>query len=267
MEDSFLKQYSDRNIVILIFVIATFLILLLLGFIISILLLHQKKQQRFSIELEQIKATYERELLKTQLEMQEQTFQYISQEIHDNIGQFISLAKLHLNSLNFSNMESTRKQVGNSIDLLTRALDDLRDLSRSLSSEIVKNGGLTKAVDLQVAQLKKLEISQVIYEIHGDYRYLDEQKEIFILRILQEAINNAMRHAQANKIEIILSYGNDILSLLIRDNGKGFDTSTIMKDSTSGVNNMMRRSKMIGASCRIQSLENSGTTINLTIPY
>jgi two-component system NarL family sensor kinase len=260
-------QDADRKIFILIFVIATLLILLLLGFIMSILFLHRKKQQNFSIELEKVKTNYEKELLKTQLEIQEQTFTYISQEIHDNIGQFISLAKLHLNTLNFANPDAARKQVTNSTDMLTRALDDLRDLSKSLSSEIIKNGGLTKAIEQQVLQLKKLEIPEVVYEIHGDYQFMDEQKEIFILRILQEAINNMIRHAEATRIEIILSYVDNNLSLLIRDNGKGFDTSTIKKSSSSGIGNMMKRAKMIGAVYEIQSVEQLGTSITITIAY
>lgn len=266
MGDSFLQRVGDRNMII-IFVIATFLILLLLFFIINILFLQKKKQQHFAIELEQVRASYEKELLKARLEMQEQTFQYISREIHDNIGQFISLAKLHLNTLNYANPDMARGQVANSIDLMTRALSDLRDLSKSLSSEIIRNGGLTKAIDLQVAQLKKLEGPEVIYKIQGDYRFLDEQKEIFILRILQEAINNMIRHAEAGKIEICMSYTDRHLSLEIRDDGKGFDISAIPSHSTSGISNMMKRAKMIGADYLIQSDLLLGTTISLTIPY
>jgi len=257
----------DRKIIIVIFVFATILVLLLLGLILSLLFLYRKKQQGFAIELEQIKINYEKESLKTQLEIQEQTFHYISQEIHDNIGQFISLAKLHLNTLNFNDMALTRQQIGNSTDLLTKALDDLRDLSKSLSSEIIRDNGLTRAIELQITQLKKLEYPEVVYEIRGDYQYLDEQKEIFILRILQEAINNVLRHSEATRIEILLSYRDNNLSLLVRDDGKGFDKSIIGNSKTSGINNMMKRASMIEAFFFMETMPGKGTQINITVPY
>lgn len=258
---------QDKTAILAIFLLCILLIIILVSFIAVISFSYQKKQNAFQSQLERIRSNYEKELLKSQLEMQEQTFQYISQEIHDNIGQFLSLAKLHLNTLNFSNLEMTRKQVANSIDLLTRALDDLRDLSKSLSLDIIKNGGLTAAIDQQVVQLKKLEFPEIIYSIRGDYQFLDEQKEIFLLRILQEAINNIVRHAQAGKIEIILSYCDNNLSMMIRDNGKGFDMAAIRNTGSSGINNMKKRAKMMGAVCHIQSAQNSGTSISITIPY
>ena len=152
---------QDRYIkfMIFVFIIATFLVLLLLGFVFSMLFLHKKKQRDFANELENIKTTFEKELLKTQLEIQDQTFQYISQEIHDNIGQFISLAKLHLNTLNFKNLDLARQQIGNSTDLLTKALDDHSAVfQKPCSSEIIRNNGLTTAIGASDRAIEKIGI-------------------------------------------------------------------------------------------------------------
>ncbi len=245
----------------------TVLILLLLGFILFILFLYKRKQQGFALELETVKTNFEKELLKTQLEIQEQTFQYISQEIHDNIGQFISLAKLHLNTLDYNNLRTVREKITESTDMLTKALDDLRDLSRSLSSDVIRTNGLATAIEMQIAQLRKLELPEVAYEVEGEYQFLDEQKEIFILRILQEAINNIVRHSDARKVNILLSYRQNNLSLSIRDNGKGFNESVVSDAKTSGINNMTKRAKMIGAVYNIESRLGAGTTVNLSVPY
>src|SRR5882762_9719782 len=152
---------QDKEIVISVVIICTLLIIILIGFITVILLLYGKNQNLFNIRLEGIKANYDKELLKTQLEIQEYTFQYISREIHDNIGQFISLAKLHLNTLDIRNNAQTTLRVKDAVELLTRALDELRDLSRSLSSEIIRNGGLTRAIEQLVVQLQKLATTEV----------------------------------------------------------------------------------------------------------
>src|SRR5882757_7715097 len=237
---------QDKEIVISIVIICTLLIIILIGFIAVILLLYQKKQNLFNTRLVGIKANYDKELLKTQLEIQEDTFQYISREIHDNIGQFISLAKLQLNTLDISENTPAAQRICDAVDLLTRALDELRDLSRSLSSDIIRNGGLTKAVELLIIQLQKLAAPLVTYELKGDYQFLDEQKEIFILRILQEAINNVIRHSGAGSLNISLTYENNSLTMIIHDDGKGFDTAVIeTQKNTSGLSNMRKRAKMI----------------------
>jgi signal transduction histidine kinase len=255
------------KIVVIIFVIATVMILLLLGFILVILFLYRKRQMNFTIQLESIKANAERELLKTQLEIQEQTFQYISRDIHDNIGQFISLAKLQLNTLDYNELNLVRNKVAHSADLLTQALDDLRDLSRSLSSDLIRSNGLVAAIELQIAYLRKLEVAEVQFDVLGENRFMDEQKEIFILRIIQEAINNIVRHSDARKVNVLLSYELSHLSLTVRDDGKGFDRSAVPNPKSTGITNMTKRARLIGAIIDIQSSSGTGTTVNLTVPY
>jgi len=243
------------------------MILLLLVFILLILFLYRKKQMNFSIQLENIKANAERELLKTQLEIQEQTFQYISRDIHDNIGQFISLAKLQLNTLDFDHLNMAKEKIIHSADLLTQALDDLRDLSRSLSSELIRNNGLVAAIELQIAYLRKLEVLEVHFEVVGEKQFMDEQKEIFILRIIQEAANNIIRHSDARKVSILLSYEQGQLSLTVADDGKGFDTLGVRNSKSSGIINITKRAKIIGAAFNIQSSLGAGTKVNLFLPY
>lgn len=259
---------QDKEIIISIVIICTLLIVILIGFIAVILLLYQKKQNLFHTKLEGIKANYDKELLKTQLEIQEHTFQYISREIHDNIGQFISLAKLHLNTLELSGEPKILSRITDTVELLTRALDELRNLSRSLSLDIIRSGGLTQAVEQLVNQLQKLGIGEIFYEIKGDYQFLDEQKEIFILRIFQEAISNVIRHSGADRIQVLLAYENNSLDLAIQDNGKGFNAETFqIGKNTSGLGNMKKRANMIGADFHINSTIDAGTVIRLSVPY
>ncbi len=264
---------QDEKIILAILITCSLLIILLIGFIAFILFLHQKKQNAFQSQLEAIKDNNEKELLKSQLEMQEQTFQYISQEIHDNIGQFISLAKLHLNTLNMDDREMAAELVTYSTDLLTRALDDLRDLSRSMSSELIRSAGLAKAIELKISQLQKTGTYRILFDIKGDHQHLEEQKEIIIFRILQETINNIVRHAGAREIIVLLSYLADCVVLYIKDNGAGFDTTLVpvlgsaKKNAISGLHNMMKRAKMINAELRIKSDPGCGTVISISVPY
>src|SRR6185312_6907487 len=181
-------------------------------------------------------------------------------------GQFISLAKLQLNTLNFDDPESSSEKAAHSVSLLTKAMDDLRDLSRSLSSDLVRRHGLAAALQLQASQLRKLGFADVSYEIDGDSKFLEEQKEIFILRIVQEAANNIIRHAEAREVSIQLGYEPDKLLVAVKDNGKGFDVNAVKGKQSSGICNMTRRAHMIGGKLEIDSKPGEGTLIRLCLP-
>jgi len=260
-------QGKGGSIVLMFFGVVLVLILLLIGFIISMLFVSQKRQRKFARDIEQIKSSYEKELFKAQLEIQEETLQYISREIHDNIGQFLSLAKLNLNILNFENRIIAKRLVSYSADLLTKALEDLRDLSRSLSSDLIENGGFQKAIEQQINQLQKTGQFRVIFDVKGEYKYVDEKSEIILFRILQEAIANIIRHACAQEIIISLSCIEDNVKMCIQDNGKGFDVTSISNQKngfTSGINNMQKRAKLINAYLAIESYPGKGTKITVT---
>jgi two-component system NarL family sensor kinase len=262
---------QDKTVILIIFFICIFLVAVLAGFISWILFAYQKKQIHYLSQLETIKNNNEKELLRAQLEMQEETFQHISLEIHDNIGQFISLAKLHLNTIDTSSKEALPEKIGYAADLLTKALDDLRDLSKSLSSDLIKNAGLEKAMEMEVTQLRKIANYDIVFEVQGNYSILNDQKEIIIFRIFQEAVNNIIKHAMATRISIKLNFLKDQLSLCIADNGIGFlyDPSSSMEvhGKGEGIRNMKRRAKLIDSSLSITSEPGQGTRITIDIPY
>ena len=106
----------------------------------------QKKYYREIHEKDQRLARFQQELLKAQLEIQEQTIKQISKEIHDNIGQVLSLAKLNLNTMDISNREATDK-ISSSKDLVSKAILDLRGLLRNLRSDNIENIGLYRAIE------------------------------------------------------------------------------------------------------------------------
>jgi two-component system, NarL family, sensor kinase len=258
----------DTTIIILVFLICLLLFLILTGFIAWLLFFYQKKQNTFEAKLEENKNTYEKELLKTQLEMQEEVFGHISQEIHDNIGQYISLAKLQLNNLEGPVRDLAGGKIDHTAELLTKALDDLRDLSKSLSSEMVRNAGLEMAVDLLISQLKRTENFEINFKCSGDHVFLDEKKEIIIFRIIQESVSNIIRHAGARSIWIDLNYETGLLHVLVRDDGRGFDISTVTSENKNlgGIQSMRKRAKLLEAILKIESNSAKGTSMSLTVP-
>jgi two-component system, NarL family, sensor kinase len=254
------------TIVFLIFMII--FIIVMITFIIIILFFIQKKQKGFTHDLMAVKANYEKELYKAQLEIQEQTFQEIAREIHDNVGQILSLAKLGLGTLDLDRKEEAKESIVEISDILEKALDDLRHMSRTMNAEIIKKGGLKKSIEMQVGFLQRGGKFNIHFNVQGEPFRLDETKEIILFRILQEAVNNIIRHSTATDICISLSYNKDFLRLQIQDNGKGFSLQEQVSGSNhiSGIYNMQHRAKLIEAEFEMDSKIGIGTKISVTTP-
>src|SRR5436190_3863573 len=149
-------MYNPSTQGIIIFIAGiSILLLIFISFIVTIIYKYQQKQNAYFKDIETLKTSHQNALLQSQLEIQEQTFQNISREIHDNIGQKLTLAKLHLNTLNYTDTDKSVIQVDDSINMISEAINDLSDISRSMSSEIILNNGLIKALDFEAAQLAK----------------------------------------------------------------------------------------------------------------
>ena len=238
-------------------------------FIIIILFFIQKKQRGFTSDLLAVKANYEKELYKAQLEIQEQTFKEISREIHDNVGQILSLAKLSMGTLDLDSKEEAKESISEISDILEKALDDLRHLSRTLNSEIILKGGLKKSIETQVGYIKRAGKYNIQFNVSGEPLLLNETKDVILFRIVQEGINNIIRHATATDICISLNYTRNYLGLQIRDNGKGFnlqEQSSGLK-SINGINNMQHRAHLIEAVFEMESEPGKGTCITVNTPY
>jgi len=258
---------QSAAIVFLVFM--TIFILVMVSFIIRILFFVQKKQKGFTLDLIAVKANYDKELFKAQLEIQEQTFQEIAREIHDNVGQILSLAKLGLGTLDLDRKEEAKESIMEISDILEKALDDLRHMSRTMNAEIIKKGGLKKSIEMQVGFLQRGGKFNIHFNIEGEPLTINETKEIILFRILQEAVNNILRHSTATDICISLSYNKDFLKLKIQDNGKGFNLNDQISGSSriNGIYNMQHRAKLIDAEFELDSKIGIGTRITVTTSY
>ena len=259
-----LKAPAEFTIIFII--VSVILILFLVVFIAVIIYRYQQKQNTYFAAMETLKASHENELLQSQLEMQEQTFQNISREIHDNIGQKLTLAKLHLNTLDYTDSVKTLTQVSGSVNMIGEAINDLSDISRSMSSENILSNGLIKALEFEVAQIEKSGLYDINLSVTGNTLFLDASKELVLFRIFQEALNNIIKHANASAIIIDLHYNTTILSLNIFDNGIGFSSEQNCTKG-SGLTNMKKRTAMLNGQFTVNSKPNTGTNITIKIPF
>lgn len=250
----------------LIVFVAAFLLLVAIG-IITLVLVYQKRQTQFINEKKQVKAAFEKELLEAQVEMQEQTLKNISQEIHDNIGQTLSLAKLHLIVINPEGLTGTVEKMANARELVTKAIADLRLLSKTLHTEAVLSAGLVRTIEMELAQIDRASVFKTAFSVTGSPASLDAKKELILFRTIQEALNNAIKHSGASLISIHLAYHPRELQVMVHDDGKGFNRALEEAgvDRGSGLRNMQNRTKLIEGSITIQT-NALGTTIQIIVP-
>lgn len=248
-------------------ILVTVLLFIVAIGIIVFVLIYQKKQLQYVSERKQMKANYEKEILESRLEIQEQTMKSISQEVHDNIGQVLSVAKLNLNMINVNDSVPVVQEKLNDVsELLRKAIQDLRDLSKSLHSDVITENGLLKAIENEFDILKKTGAYAITLNIEGNYYHLPEQKELILFRMFQEIINNIIKHAQASAINIKITFQPEEFALCINDNGVGFNVADIDTSKGIGLKNIINRSQVIGAYYFIDSEAAKGTTIKITLP-
>ena len=229
-----------------------------------------QKQNDMLLNEQKMKSDFQQTLLQTQLEIQEQTLKTISEEIHDNIGQALSLAKLKLNTIDIAKQEQLIEKITDSKNLVSKAIQDLRDLSRSLNTDNIAAMGLIRAVEYELELFRKSGFATDLH-ISGTITRMEPQRELIIFRIVQEALTNIIKHAEARSITVTAAYNTDTLELQVQDDGKG----TVMQDITGeensnkslGLRNMHNRAKMVGATFSMESVPGNGTVIKLSIPF
>jgi two-component system, NarL family, sensor kinase len=261
---------NESGVDLYLFITSGVIILAILaGFIAYFIVAHEKKQRQNKIEGMRMRSEYDKQLLQTQLEIQEQTLKNISQEIHDNVGQVLSLAKLNLNMMDMARPELLQGKIDNTLSQVTKAINDLRDLSKSFNSDTIIAQGLIKAIAFELEIIHKSGSHHTEFRITGNSGQLEPQKELILFRIVQEALHNIIKHAGATTVKVIAEYIPGQLQLCVCDNGKGFNLAPLNEAGNTsfglGIRNMHNRAKMIGADFNISSTPGAGTTVKILL--
>ena len=257
---------NESQEVILTVITVTVVLVLLVLFIISFALIYQRRQLQYYQEKQAMQAAFAQEILQSQLEVQNQTLQYVGQELHDNLGQLLSVVRFGLNSLEENPLATgVHPQISETNDVVAQAINDLRALSKSLDGDFVQDFGLSESLAHELQRIKRTRRFEPDLTIQGEPYSLGYQKEIVLFRIVQEVLNNAMKHAEAKHLGVILQYKPAQFTLSISDDGKGFDYERITQQELSkagaGLRNIRRRSELIGGTCTYQTAPNQGTKV------
>ncbi len=258
-----MQQTKEQVVTI---IVSLVILLTIIGVVVLILSLYYTNTKKRLLKANKLQeAEFKQELLKTQIEVQEQTLNNVGREIHDNITQVLSFVKLNLAMAEHTDQVIQQKKITESRELIARAINDLRHLSKSLSFEHIMHQGLIKALEAEADRVNNSGIIKINLRVGGDSYSLGEQRELVLFRIFQEAMNNALKHAQASRLNITLQYSEQMFNLTLEDDGMGFSPHQLADNAGSGLKNMENRAAMIGAVTAIYSAPGSGCSINVSL--
>lgn len=242
----------------IVIIITTIIVLLMVFGIIILFSIFQRRKNDILTEQEKEREEFERTIAETQIEIREETLRNISWELHDNIGQLLTLAKIQLQSATEQNIAEVR-------DTITKGLTEVRALSKLINPEALDNINLKEAIQLEVDRFNRLDFIKATLEIFGEEKEINQKATVILFRILQEFFSNTIKHARASDLVIRLNYSETDLHILTKDNGVGFKSST--KKEGIGLLNIKARAKLIGAEASLTSKENKGTNLEIRYNY
>lgn len=255
-------KISRRNILLVVLLAA----LIMSVFIFRLVYLRYKLKQEQKLQQELIKEETKRS--KAIIETEENERQRLARELHDGVGQLLSATKLNLSSLENNKCTPEEKlRLVNSMDILDESIREIRNISHNMVPDILLKFGLKRAIEdfiLRINQTKKLEIH---FECNGfEENSLEDTDKLMLYRLIQESVNNTIKYAQATNMTIQLSADMNEISLLMEDNGKGFDIEEAKRKGGIGFKNMQLRTEYLKGKLEIDSSPKNGTTIIIEIP-
>lgn len=254
---------TDAERYLLIYMIAVLLIVTSL--VIIFFMVFQKRKNKILIEKFKQQQAFEEEISKSRLEIQEQTLKNVGQDLHDNVGQLLSYASMQLNAVSGLATETVKGKIEDTKEVIKNTIQEVRDLSKSLNSDVISNFGLKESLKNEVDRLNKLQKIKAEFSIEGEpYELQSKKDEIILFRIVQEFLSNTMKYAAASNLSIALNYLNDELVIKVTDDGIGFDEATVTKGS--GLINMKSRAELIEAKYELNSKTAEGTSLILSYP-
>jgi len=226
----------------------------LLTIIVLLALLYQLKRKQKK-QLEALKFRYDAELKHAQERIREETLSYIGAELHDHIGQLLAVVKLNLALHKDPKLNETH-------ELVARIIKDMRDLVHAMNSENIERQDLAASISREVERLSRLSYA-ISCHIHSEPYLMGPQKQIGIFRIFQECISNIIKHSAAKNIAVELYFDENLFTLVIRDDGEGFDNGSPYRGL--GLQHMEQRARLLGGALSVDTSPGTGCHIMLTI--
>lgn len=255
------KRTNQRNIYL--FITAGIILIAVFVF----LFLRAKSRNDNYISMQRIRQLEkDKKLISAQflIEGQEEERKRIAKELHDGIGVLLSTAKMQFTSIDGVSPAS-RPKINNANKLLEMAASEVRKITHNMMPGLLSKYGFFEAVDDLIEQLNESGTIKATLTIDGDDQRFSERKEFMLYRIVQEMINNTIKHAGASEVKLSIKINENTLFLNYSDNGKGFNVEKELGRKSIGLTSIKSRSEYLGGKINMISSPGNGTMFTLKI--
>ena len=257
---------GERTIIIISLIIFNIVFLVFIGAIIAFVRQYRIKKKAHLAQIHDIDEVHKKELLETEIEIQTQTMKHIGREIHDNIGQKLTLASLYTQQLAFENKAPhINENIENIGEIINQSLIELRELSKSLTDNTIESSSILILIENECKKINGLKKCKVNFVNNNNIDIQSYSVKSILFRITQEFLQNSIKHSNCKNISVSLDTSENNIQLMLQDDGKGFEFDNV-KSKGIGLKNIQKRTELIGGNYKMESQHNEGTKLTIEIP-
>jgi signal transduction histidine kinase len=250
-------------------VITTAILVAFGGLLVFFLFQYQRKRYDHTREMLELREAFNKSLLQSKLEIQEQTLGHIARELHDNISPLISIIQINLGTPKLKKITDIQVEISDLKANAGQLMTELKSLSITLNTDYIMSCGFADALWQELDRLERTRQYKTIRTETGEKFRLRPEHEIMLFRMCQEILNNIIKHANAKTITVQIDYNPGKFQVNITDDGIGFDPGYTQSHSaekaSTGLLNIQSRAKLINAQFTINSKLQKGTIATITI--
>ena len=205
--------------------------------------------------------------LRSVIDGQDQEWQRLSRELHDGIGQSLIAIKLQLENAETQNYSMMRAGIDSAKNMMDTTIEDVRNVCNALMPAALNEFGIVSTLRALCSELGALAGFKSVFENEGSLDRMSKKSQVYLYRIAQEALTNITKHARSSQVTMKLKRSNNIVTLEVTDNGKGFIFDPVCFAQRNGLQNMRERTQLLQGEFTINSEPGKGTTILVSIPY
>jgi len=252
-------ESEEIQYLLTLFVVIVFTLIVALVIIFSVF---NTRKNKFIAKSILDKFNFKTEISKVKIETKDNTLNEMSRELHDNIGQILSVAKMQVNIFRSKPETITENSLSELEKIISKSISEIRLLTRLTRMEEFDKINLSDAINQELERINLLKSIDCLFENETEYNDFEIDHELFIFRIFQEAMSNIIKHSQTDKIIVTSTSDKDYFTLNIRDFGIGFDIEN--PKLGSGIQNMKNRAKLINSSLEFTKVDKG---VLLTFKY
>ena len=245
--------------VVLLVVIGTIGIMLMAFALIFFVLLYKRRMLQNQLEVQELENEHQTAMLKATLKSIEEERARIGTELHDSVGAMLSTVKMNLRLVKKEGEDDSIKEINSG---LNETIQTVRGISHQMMPVILKKYGIEEALKEMASKINGLDVRLT----NWDPVELDDDKSLMLYRIVQESINNTIKHTKASRMAIAGYMDEGFYKLSIEDDGQGFPKEVLEKSAGMGLWNILNRAQVISATADFSNSPNSGARLDLEIP-